>query len=179
MLVSQAALSKPSIYGQCDYTILEMSALLFFLIVTLLRSVEECLLVVPQPALSLGLSTGLPHDSWRLLEGAKTIPDRYSTTVSSIRSFHFGELSSYPQTSTPSISLEVPKKCVAGVSPNSSLTTSLKITLLLSGMQFVELLLMPFDMWLCSLYVLEHYPIQTNPGIDCTHPFCFFRTGIT
>ena len=74
MLVSQAALSKPSIYGQCDYTILEMSALLFFLIVTLLRSVEECLLVVLQPALSLGLSTGLPHDSWRLLEAAKTIP---------------------------------------------------------------------------------------------------------
>ena len=121
--------------GQCDYTILEKSALLFFIIVPLLRSVEECLLVVPQPARSLGLSTGLRHDSWRLLGATKTIP---GTTVSSIRSFHLGELSSYPQTSTPCISLEVPKKCFAGVSPNSSLTTALKITLFLSGIQFVE-----------------------------------------
>ena len=124
-------------FGQCDYSILEKSALLFFLIVPLLRRVEECLLVVLQPARSLGLSTSLRHDSWRLLESAKTVP---GTAVSSIscRSFHLGELSSYPQTSTTCISLEAPKKCFAGVSPNSSLTKSLNITLLLSWMLFLE-----------------------------------------
>ena len=71
-------------------------------------------LVVLQPARGQGLSAGLRHDSWRLPEAAKTIP---GTAVSSIsfRSFHLGEPSSYPQMSTPCISLEVPKKLIAGV----------------------------------------------------------------
>ena len=111
----------------------------------------ECLLVVPQPPRSLGLSTCLRHDSRRLLEAAKTIP---GATVSSIRSFHLGELSSYPQTSTPCISLEVPRKCFAGVSPNSSLTTSLKYTLLLSGMQFVECSASVDALWHVVMFII-------------------------
>ena len=95
------------------------------------------MLVVLPPVRSQGLSAGLRHDACRLPEAATTIP---GTAVSSIsfRSFHLGELSSYPQTSPPCISLEVPMKCFAGVFPNRSLTTSLKITLLLSGMHFVK-----------------------------------------
>ena len=95
------------------------------------------MLVVLPSVRSQGLSTGLSHDQWRLPEAAKTIP---GTAVSSIsfRSFHLGDLSLYLQTSSPCISLEVPKKCFAGVFPNRSLTTSLNITLFLSGMPFVE-----------------------------------------
>ena len=95
------------------------------------------MLVVLPPVRSRGLSAGLRHDSWTLPDAAKTVP---GTAVSSISflSFHLGELSSYPQTSPPCISLEVPKKCFASVFPNCSLTTSLKITLLLSGMPFVK-----------------------------------------
>ena len=95
------------------------------------------MLVVLPPARSQGPVVGLSHDSWRLPEAAKTIP---GTAVSSItfRSFHLGELSSYPHTSTPCISLEVPKKCFAGIFPTRSLTKSLKITLLLSGVHLVK-----------------------------------------
>ena len=80
------------------------------------------MLVVLPPVRSQGLSAGLSHDAWRLPEAATTIS---GTAVSSIslRSFHLGELSSYPQTSPPCISLEVPKKCFAGDFPNRSLTT--------------------------------------------------------
>ena len=95
------------------------------------------MLVVLPPVRNQGLSASIRQDSWRMPEAAKTIP---GTTVASIsfRSLHLGELSSYPQTSPPCISLEVPNKCFAGVFPNRSLTTSLKITLLLSGMHFVK-----------------------------------------
>ena len=95
------------------------------------------MLVVLPPVRSQGLSAGLSHDAWRLPEAATTMP---GTAVSSIsfRSFQLGELSSSPETSPPGISLEVPKKCFADVFPNRSLTTPLKITLLLSGMHFVK-----------------------------------------
>ena len=135
-----ARISNSSIktFGQCDSSLLKKSALLFFLIVPSITVERERLLVVLPPVRSQGLSAGRGHDVWRLPEAATTIP---GTAVSSIsfRSFHLGELSSYPQTSPPCISLEVPKKCFAGVFPNRSLTTSLKITLLLSGMHFVKL----------------------------------------
>ena len=129
------------------------------------------MLVVLPPVRSQGLSVGLSHDSCRLPEAAKTIP---GTAVSSItfRSVHLEELSSYPQTSTPCISLKVPKKCFAGIFPTRSLTKSLKITLLLSGMHLEknsQLMLMHFDLWPCSLDGLEHYSSRTHPGIDCTH----------
>ena len=129
------------------------------------------MLVVLPPVRSQGLSAGLSHDAWRLPEAATTIP---GTAVSSIsfRSFHLGELSSYPQTSPPCISLEVPKKLFAGIFPNRALTTSLKITLLLSGMHFVKFSTyarMRFDLWSCSLDGLAHYSSRTHTGIDCTH----------
>ena len=133
-----AHISSSSIktFGQCDSSLLKKSALLSFLIVPSITVEREILLVVLPPVRSQGLSAGLSHDSWRMPEAATTIP---GTAVSSIsfQYFHLGELSSYPQTSPPCISLEVPNKYFAGVFPNRSLT-SLKITLLLSGMHFVK-----------------------------------------
>ena len=53
----------------------------------------------------------------RLMETARSRQNnaRYRSVKYQLRSFHLGEPSSYPQMSTPSISLEVPKKCFAGV----------------------------------------------------------------
>ena len=131
-----ARISSSSIktFGRCDS--LEKVCLVVLPHCPITVERERVLVVLP-PARNQGLSAGLSHDSWRLPEAGTTIP---GTAVSSIsfRSFHLGELSSYPQTLTPRISLEVPKKCFAGVFPNRSLTTSLKITLLLSGRHFVK-----------------------------------------
>ena len=88
------------------------------------------------------------------METARSHQNNTGTTVSRIRSFHLGELSSYPQTLTPCISLEVPKKCFAGVSPNSSLTPSLKITLFLSGMQFVECSASVDALWHVVMFII-------------------------
>ena len=96
-----ARISSSSIktFGQCDSSLLEKSAaLLFFLIVPLITLARGRVLVVLPPARSQGLSAGLSHDAWRLPEAAKTIPGTTVTGIS-FRSFHLGELSSYPQTS--------------------------------------------------------------------------------
>ena len=106
-----AGISRSSVKtsGQCDSSLLEKSALLSFL---------AC----------------LRHESRRLPEAAKTI---HQCQVSASNPFICESFRHIPYVDTLHF-LRGSHKCFAGVSRNRSLINSMKITLLLSGMQFVE-----------------------------------------
>ena len=117
--------------GQCDSSLLEKSALLSFLIVPLLKSVEEWWWYCNQLVVE-----DFPHVYVMNHGDCQKLPKQYISVkyqlliLSVVRAFVISH------TSTPCISLEVPR--IAGVSHNRSLIKSMKITLLLSGMHFVE-----------------------------------------
>ena len=91
-------------------------------------------MVVLQPAGGGGLSACLRHESRRLAEPAKTI---HQFKVSAYNPFICESFRHIPYVDTLHF-LRGSQKCFAGVSHNRSLIKSMKITLLLSGMQFVE-----------------------------------------
>ena len=87
----------------------------------------------------VGGTADFPQES-RLMDTARSCQNnnRYRSVKYQRSILSLGRAYSCPQTSTPCISLEFPNKCFAGVFPSRSLTKSLKITLLLSGMHFVK-----------------------------------------
>ena len=91
-------------------------------------------MVVLQPAGGGGLSACLRHESRRLPEAAKTI---HQCQVSASNPFICESFHHIPYVNTLHF-LRGSQNCFAGVSHNRSLIKSMKITLLLSGMQFVE-----------------------------------------
>ena len=118
--------------GQCDSSLLEKSALLSFLVVPLLKSVEErrwycSQLVVDFPHVYVMIHGDLP-------EAAKTI---HQCQVSASNPFICESFRDIPYVDTLHF-LRGSQKYFAGVSHDRSLIKSMKITLLLSGMQFVE-----------------------------------------
>ncbi len=127
MLVYQAALSKP-----LDNVIQAYWKSQLFCSITEERG---RVLVVLQPARGGGISACLRHESRRLPAAAKTIhvSVKYQLTILSfVRAFII-----IPYIDTLHF-LRGSQKCFAGVSHNRSLIKSMKITLLLSGMQFIE-----------------------------------------
>ena len=119
--------------GQCDASLLENPALLSFLVVPLLESVEECwwycnqLVVEDFPHVYVTNHGDCQKPPKQDLSVKKQLP-----ILSFVRAFFIS-----PNVDTLH-SFRGSQKCVAGVSPNCSLINSMKISLLLSGMQFVE-----------------------------------------
>ena len=91
-------------------------------------------MVVLQPAGGGGLSECLRHESRRVPEAAKAI---HQCQVSASNPFICESFRHIPYVDTLHF-LRGSQTCFAGVSHNRSLIKSMKITLLLSGMQFVE-----------------------------------------
>ena len=133
MLVYQAALSKP-----LDYLILASWKIHPCCpscnVVPLLKSVEECWCMVLQPTRGGGLSACLRHESRRQPEAARTI---HQCQVSASNPFICESFLHIPNVDTLHL-LRGSQKCFAGVSHNRSLLKSMKITLLLYGIKFVE-----------------------------------------
>ena len=91
-------------------------------------------MVVLQPAGGGGLSACLRHDSRRLPEAANTI---HQCQISTSNPFIRESFRHIPYVDTLHF-LRGSQKYFAGVYHNRSLIKSVKITLILSGMQFVE-----------------------------------------
>ena len=139
-------------------------------------------MVVLQPAGGGGLSACLRHESRRLPEAAKTI---HQCQVSASNPFICESFHHIPYLDTLHF-LRGSQKCFAGVSHNRSLIKSMKITLLLSGMQFVEFSTSVDAFWAVVMFIRwsEHYSSRTNHGVhtffNVLHiPLVLVGTGIT
>ena len=120
--------------GQCDSNLLEKSALLSFLIVPLLKSVEEWWWYCNQLVVE-----DFPHVYVMNHGDCQKPPRKYISVKYQLvmnpficKSFHH-----IPYVDTLHF-LRGSQKCFADVSHNRSLIKSMEITLLLSGMKFVE-----------------------------------------
>ena len=139
-------------------------------------------MVVLQPAGGGGLSACLRHESRRLAEAAKTI---HQFQVSAYNPFICESFRHIPYVDTLHF-LRGSQKCFAGVSHNRSLIKSMKITLLLPGMQFVEFSTSVDAFWAVVMFIRwsEHYSSRTNHGVhtffNVLHiPLVLVGTGIT
>ena len=162
-----ARISSSSIktFGQCDSSILKKVCLVVLPHCPITVERERVLVVLP-PVRSQGLS--FRRSESRRMDTARSCHN--NTQYRSVKYqlpiilpgrafFIYSNFATFL-----SLDLEVPKKCFAGVFPNRSLTTSLKITLLLSGMHFVKfstyvdgfLLVVMFIIWSGTL-------LKSNP----------------
>ena len=167
--------------GQCDSSLLEKSALLSFLIVPLLKSVEEWWWYCNQLVVE-----DFPHvyvmNHGDCQKPPKTI---HQCQVSASNPFICEIFHHIPYVDTLHF-LRGSQKCFAGVSHNRSLIKSMKITLLLSGMQLVEFSTSVDAFWSVVIFIRwsEHYSNRTNHGVhtffNVLHiPLVLVGTGIT